>query len=135
MITSLKSFGIVSSYKILDKNVWNVSRISGPAPLKVSAGRPSIPDALFIIVCFIAFLTSSKVGGRSMLSTTALCGIKSKATDSRVECLFSRLEKYSLHHSMMLDLSLSKEMSSEISKGVVLGYEEQYTTFQELKAS
>ena len=75
--------------------------------------RPSIPDALTMLVCLITFLTSSKKRGRSRSSLIALWGVKSSAVGSTVVGLLRRLEKCSLHYSMILPLSLSKVMLPE----------------------
>ena len=121
---------------MLVKFLWTVFMMTGPATLKISAGRPSIQDALLMLVCLIAFLASSRVGGRSRLSVIVFfSGIKSRAAGSAVEGLLSRLEKCSIHCAMMLSLSLSKTMLSEESKGVVFGYEGPSTTLKELKTS
>ena len=133
IITSQKLVGIIYSPHMLVKMLWNVSRVSGSATLKTEAGKPSFSDALLTLVCLIAFLISSKVGGRSRSSIIAFCGIKSKAIGSTVDGLLSGLEKCFLYHSMMIPFSLSKVLPSDESKGVVLGYEGPYTALRDMK--
>ena len=119
----IKLFGIISSSHMLVKMLWDGSRVSDPAGLKISAGRLSIPDVLPMLLCLIAFLASSKVNGRSRSSIITFCGMQSRAEWSVVDGLLHRLQKCCLHHSMMLPLSLSNVLLSEESSGVVLGYE------------
>ena len=85
------AFSIISSSHMLVKMSWNVPRVSGQTALKIYAERPSIPDALPMHVCLIAFLTSSKMARRSRSSIIAFYGIKSRAAGSTVEGLLNRL--------------------------------------------
>ena len=96
------------------KMVWSMLRALGPMALKISAGRPSIPDAL--LICLIAFLTSSRVRGK--IKVICNCLMWNQVQRSRVNSRrsVSSLEKCSLHHSMMLSLSLSKAITSEETK-------------------
>ena len=66
-----RSFSSISSLHMLVKMLWNVSMVPGPEFLKISAERPSIPDALLMLVYLITFLTLSKGGRRSRSSIIA----------------------------------------------------------------
>ena len=131
----MKLFSIMSSSYMLVKILWNILRVSGTAALKISTGTPLCLDVLLMLDCLIAFLTSSRVEGRSRSSIIAFCGIKSRAVGSTVEGLLTRLEKCFLHHLMMIPLSLSKVMLWEESKEVVLVYKGPYTALKELLKS
>ena len=72
---------------MLVKIMWNVFTVSCLADLKIAAGRPSIPDALVMLICFTVFLTFSRVGGRSRSSLITFCGIKSRTVGSTVDGL------------------------------------------------
>ena len=100
--------------------------------LEVCSRKATNSRFSLMLACLIAFLISSRVGGRSRSFIITCYGIKSRAAGSTVEGLLNRFEKYSPYHTMMLSLSLSKVMLSG-EQGVVLGYEDPYTALKELK--
>ena len=94
----LNSLGSSSSSQMPVRSEWGVSRATGPADLKISAGFPSIPGDFPELVCLIAFETPSIVGGggggggRGWGSWASV-----GSAGSTMEGLFSRILKCSLH--------------------------------------
>ena len=60
-VAVLNSLGTSSSSQMFVRSEWDVSRATGPADLKISAGIPSTPGDFPELVCLIAFETPSIV--------------------------------------------------------------------------
>ena len=75
MVASRRSDGISSISQMLLSIPWNVCRASLLTALNISAEIPSLSGALPLLICLMAFLTSSMEGGSSRSSMTALWGI------------------------------------------------------------
>ena len=86
----------------------NVSSISGLPALKISAGRPSIPNVFTDAGLPDGFLYFIQNGQKIKVIHNCFCGIKSRVVGSTAEDLLSRLEKCFLHCCMKLPLSLRK---------------------------